>query len=366
MKWDSEVVTEGTTHCPGWKGERLQVPEDMRSQIWPGMENYTPLSTPPHQPTYSVDLVKTAFDSNSSCSRGQRTKPCHYFPCLWSPVVESAESDPKKPIATCSSSTSPTDLSDYATGSEHNSTTGSEPSERCLPATPPFARERTRVGGLTRPTHYSRGDKRMRRSASPESFAKYQGNQTSWTTHRIERLGPPSPEPEPPTPSDLSSSPGKSSAGGSRSTIGFSRRRTSAWTDQYPTRRTLVTASPQRSYPPPESERCCVVVMDSDEEDKVWFMSREALRDVKGYLQVKKTMGAAIEMPSGRREGGVQHSTLPVERDLLSPSARLTRKRSGTPEDSDGEAQKPKRRRSWPEVDSYVFKPNREFLLCDS
>jgi len=91
--------------------------------------------------------------------------------------------------------------------------------------------------------------------------------------------------------------------------------------------------------------------MDSDDEDKVWFMSSEALRDVKAYLQVKKATGEVIEMPSGWMEGGVKHSHLRTERALLSSSALLTKKRVGTPEDNSEEAQKPKRRRSWPEID---------------
>jgi len=106
--------------------------------------------------------------------------------------------------------------------------------------------------------------------------------------------------------------------------------------------------------------------MDSDDEDKVWFMSSEALRDVKAYLQVKKATGEAIEMPSGWMEGGVKHSHLRTERALLSSSALLTKKRVGTPEDNSEEAQKPKRRRSWPEIDPYVSKPNRGSLLCNS
>lgn len=106
--------------------------------------------------------------------------------------------------------------------------------------------------------------------------------------------------------------------------------------------------------------------MDSDGEDKVWFISKEALRDVKGYLEMKKAMGAAIEMPSGWIEGDVQHSHLRVERALRPSSTRLTRKRVGLSEEIDEEAQTPKRRRSWPEIDPYRSNSDRGSLLCDS
>jgi hypothetical protein len=362
MKWDSEVVTEGTTHCPGWRGVRLEVPEDMRNPMWPRMEDHAPPSTPPHQPIDSV-----AFGPNPSGSRGQRMERCQYFPCLWSPVVGFAGSGLRKPIGTCSSLASPIDFSDYATGSEHNFTTGSDLSGRDYPSTPPSARKRLRTEDLTRPNNSSRGNKRTRRSKSLESFADCQGNQTSWVTRRIERLGPLSPEPDLSTFSDLPPSPGKTSTGSTRSSIDSSHSRMSALTDPCPTRRAPATVLPRRTYPRQKSERgCSVLVIESGEEERVWFLSREALLDVKGYLQVKKVTGAAIEMPSGWTEGSVQRSHLRVERALRPSSTRLTSKRVGTPEDDCEEAQKPKRRRSWPEIDPYASKPNRASLLYNT
>jgi len=89
-----------------------------------------------------------------------------------------------------------------------------------------------------------------------------------------------------------------------------------------------------------------VVVRDGDEGDKVWFMSEEALQDVKGYLQVKKAAGAAIDVRLGGEEGGV----------LRSSSTRPTRKRGSSPETDNEVSQKPKRRRSWPEMTPYASK----------
>ena len=359
MKWDSEVVTEGTTHCPGWTGQRIEVPEDMRTPPWPGVEGRAPFSTPPRQPIDS-DPVKTTLAPSPFSSHGQRTKPSHYSPCLWSPVIESVASGLKKPTGTYSSPASPIDFSDYATGSERSSTSGSEPSEGGHPATPPFAGERLIAGDLTRPNDHSRGNKRTRRSNSFESFVHYQGDQASWITHRIERPGPQDLSPL----SDLAPSPGKSSTGSTRSSIDSSRSRASTFTDPFSTRRKPANALPRPSCLRPTSERTCsIVVMDGDEEETVWFMSKGALRDLKGYLQVKKARGVAIEMPSGWKEDDVGRSDPRVGRALRSPFARLTRKRVGTPEDNDEEAQKPKRRRSWPEIDPCASKPNRGPLL---
>ena len=370
MKWDSEVVTEGTTHCPGWRGERFEVPDDMRSPLWIGTEDNIPLSTPPHQPIDSVGLAQTAFCSNPFSSHGRWMERSHYFPFLWSSVVESARPSLKKPTGTRSSSTSPIDFSDYATGSEHNSTTGSDPSERGSPPAPPFARKFSRTGDPTRPNSYSCRNKRTRRSKSLEPFADFQGDQTSWVTHGIERMGPPSPEPAEPDASilsDLAPSPGKSSTGSTRSSIDSSRSRASALTDPYPTRRTLATALPRRACPRQRSERgCSIVVMDGDEEEIVWILSREALLDVKGYLQVKKAIGTAIEMPSGWMDGGVQHPHLRAETTTRPPLKRLTRKRVGTSEDNDAGGQKSKQRRSWPEIHPYAFKPKRRPSLGNS
>lgn len=361
----------------------------MRSPPWPRVEDQTPLSPPLHQPTDSATLAEAAFGPDSFSLHDRWMKRCHYFPCLWSPVVESVESGLTF-AGTCSSSTSPIDFSDYATGSERNSTTGSELSEGGRPVTPPFARKRLRTEDLTRPYDHSHGNKRTRRSKSLESFANYQGGQTSWATRRTGGLDLPSPkqkgrkkelpplvasswestpsEPDLSTLSDPSLSPGKSSTGSTSSTIESSPSRASVMTDPGPTqrKRKLATALPRRSCPRPKSGRgCSIVVMDSDEEDKVWFMSREALRDVKGYLQVKKATGAAVEMPSGWMEGGVQHSRQRVDRTMRSSSTRLTRKRVGAPEDNDEVAHRPKRRRSWPEIGPYGSKDYKGSLLYD-
>jgi len=151
-------------------------------------------------------------------------------------------------------------------------------------------------------------------------------------------------------------------------TDGPSHRRTSSSTDSCRsspvrstplTRRTRMTASPWDHPSRPKSERkCSVVVKDGNEEDEIWFMSKEALRDVKGYLQVKKAAGAAIEVLLGGEEGGSRHShSRGVERVLRSSSTRPSRKRGSSPEDNSKVAQKPKRRRSWPEIDPYSSKP---------
>ena len=111
--------------------------------------------------------------------------------------------------------------------------------------------------------------------------------------------------------------------------------------------------------------RYSIVVKDSGEEDKVWFMSRETLQDVKGYLQVKKAAGAAMEMRLEDEEGSVPHPHPPrIEMALRSPSARQTMKRTGTPENDNEETQKPKRRRSWPEIDAYAPEPHAGSPLC--
>jgi hypothetical protein len=374
MKWDSEVVTEGTTHCPGWRGERFEVPEDMRSPSWPGVEEHNPLGTPTHQ---QLNSSMPAFNHDPFNSRNQGMKQCHYFPSLWLSLSESAESGLRENFGTSSSSSTPTDLSDYATLSERSSASETEPPEKRRPATPSSVRKRLRTEDLTRPGDYSYEIKRARRSKSLEHIAKYE-DQTSWATYRTEGLWP-SPKPKgkerapshliasprgtsPPesdllTLSGLSPDPNKSAAGDTRSITGSPRRRTLAFADPRrsspSTRRTLAIDPPQGSRPKDE-KRYSVVVVDGDEEEKVWYMSREALQDVKGYLQVKKATGAAMEM---RLETDIRHSHLRAERVTPSSSTWPTRKRTSTPKGNKEEPRKPKRRRSWPEVEPYVSKP---------
>lgn len=368
MKWDSEVVTEGTTNCPGWRGERFEVPEDMRSPQWLGTEAQTPPTTPPHQPT---DFPGT-LDPSPVKLHYQWTDNCHYFSSLWSSRPEFTASGRRKSIGTPSSSSTPPDLSDRATISERSSTTGSEPSERDPPDSPLFTRKRLRAGDPTHWDNRSPGSEPTHRSKSSESFARYEEDQTSWVIRRTERFCRPSPglkgkerlvtsswEPSPlelglPNLADRPPSPRKSSAGSKGSTTGSSWKRASALVDPRrsspSTSRTRMAASLKSYYPRPNSEKkCSVVVMDSDEEDKVWFMSKETLQDVKGYLRVKKATGGATEMRLGGEALGTQHPRQRVEKVLRTPSTRPTRKRVNTLEDDDG-VQGSKRRRSWPEI----------------
>lgn len=379
MKWDSEVVTEGTTHCPGWRGERFEVPEDMQSPSWPGFEAPTSFYTPACQ---HIDSPTTAFGPEPFNLSSREAEHCHYFTSLWSPLAESAEPGLRKSVGTPSSSTTPIDLSDYASVSERSSITGTELSERDRPATPPLARKRLRTEDLIRSGNYSRESKRTRRSRSLEPITKYGGGQTSWVTRRVY---PPSPKPNgkekapPPLIASLRESsplefglptlspgPKKPAAGSGISTTGSPHKRTLTFADPRrpspSTRRTLAIDS-RRGLRPEDEKRCSVVIKDGDEEDKVWYMSREALQDVKGYLQVKKATGAAMEMPL---EKDVRHSSLRVERVLRLPSTRPIRKRTSALEDNDEGARKPKRRRSWPEIDPYASKPRTGSLLCSS
>ena len=352
MKWDSEVVTEGTTHCPGWRGERFEVPEDMRSPPWPGAKAQTPPSTPPHQSIDFPGPAKETLDPSPAKLHYQWTDNCHYFSSLWASRLNFTASGRQKSIGTPSSPSTPTDPSDYAAASERSSATGPEPSERDHPDTPPLTRERLRTGDFTRWDNRSHGSECTRRSISSESFARYEEDQTSWVIRRTEGfyLPPPSPRlrgkerespslvtsswgPSPleldlPNLADRSPSPKKSSVGIKGFTTGSSRKR----------------AARQNS-----EKRCSVVVMDSDEEDKVWFMSRETLQDIKGYLRVKKATGAAMEMRLGGEALGTRHPQPRVEGALRASSTRPTRKRINALGDNDG-AQNPKRRRSWPEI----------------
>lgn len=392
MKWDSEVVTEGTTHCSGWRGECFEVPEDMRSPPWPGIKDYSTTSLAPHQLIDSAGLAESVSGPDPFDPHSEWSKHCHYTPRLWSPLPEFADSDLRKFVGSSSSSTTPTDLSDYVTGSERSSTTGTEPCKGDFPIAPLFARKRLRIEDITPPDDYAHGNKRARRSRSLETFAKYEGEQSSWATCRIEGLGfpPLSPklkekereplplvaspretspsEPDLPTLADLSPSPRKSVARRKRTTLDPRRRRVAASADPRrlspPTWPTSASTSPRRHRLRSRSERrCSVIVVDSDEEDKVWFMSREALKDVKGYLQVKKATGAAVEMPSGGKEGGARLSHTRAERAVCLSSTRPTRKLACTPEVSEEETQTPKRRRSWPETNSYGTNPRTDFVL---
>ncbi|KAF9654316.1 hypothetical protein BDM02DRAFT_92140 [Thelephora ganbajun] len=393
MKWDSEVVTEGTTHCPGWRGKRFEVPEDMQNPPWSGIKEYTPPTPLPYQPIDFASLVKTAFGPKPFGSHSQWMKHCHYFSCLWSPLPELAASGLKQSVGKSSSSTTRSDFSDYGTGSEHSYTTDTEPSKRDSSPILPFARKRSRTEDLTRPDDHSFENKRVRRSKSLESVAKYETDPTTWTTRRIGGLGSPSSlskskgkereqppltaspretssETDLPTLAELSPNLRKSAGSATRSIASPSRRRALVSTDSHrsspSTSRTRVSAPPRDHRPQPRSERkCSVIVKDGDEEDKVWFMSKQALQDVKGYLQVKKAVGAAIEVRSGGDlEGDVRHSPLRVERAPRSSSTRLARKRGSGPYDKNEEAQKPKRRRSWPEINPFVSKTRTGSLPC--
>ena len=325
-------------------------------------------------------------------------KHCHYFPCLWSSLPESAVPGHKQSVGTSSSSASSGSF-DHGSYSEHSSTSRTEPPKRYRSPTPPSARKRSRTEDFTRPDDYPRRNKRARRSKSLETLAEYEVNQASWTTRRVRELDSPlslskskgkgrapppsfaSPRESSPSEADLPmladiSHNHRKPAGCAtrRSTTKYPCRRASASTDSRrpsPVRsspsagRTLVTTSPRDHHPRRKSERnCSVVVKDGDEGDKIWFMSREALQDVKGYLQVKKATGAAMEVRSGGEEGEIRSSHLRVERTPRSSSTRPTRKRAGSPEDDSEEVQKPKRRRSWPGVDPYVSKPRVGSLPC--
>ena len=396
MKWDSEVVSEDTTHCPKWRGRRFEIPKDMRNPPWPGIKDYIPPTPPPYQPIDFPGLVKRALGRESFSSHGQWMKHCHYFSCLWS-LPESAVPDHKQSVGTSSSSTS-SGSSYYGSPSEHGSTSDSEPPKRYRSPPPPSPRKRTRTEDFTRPDDYPHGNKRVRRSKSLETLAGHEADPASWTTRRVrelnsplslskskgkERESPPSfmseressPEADLPTLADLSPHPrgpnGRATRG---STAKYSRGRASALTDprrSLPVRsppsagQTLVTASPRDYHPRQKYERnCSVVVKDGDEGDKIWFMSKEALQDVEGYLRVKKAAGAAIEVRSGGEEDDVRHSHLRVERTPRSSSTWLKRKRTISPEDNGEEVQKSKRQRSWPGVDPYVSKPRIGSLPC--
>lgn len=363
----------------------------MQNPPWPGVEDYTPPTPPPYQPVDFADLVERAFGRKSFTSHSQWMEHCHYFPYLWSPPLESVAPSPKESGGTSSSSTSPSGSSDYGRR-EYGSTTDAESSKRNHSPTPPFIGKRLRTAEFARPDDCSYRNKRARRSRSLESVVEYEVDPASWATRRVGELGSPSSSPklkgrerEPtplavfplaiPTPeTDLltptSLSPDCRKSNGSaatRTTSSHSRNRpvirshqSSPAQSTHSSLRTSVAASPGR-----KSERkCSVVVKNGDEEDKVWLMSEEVLQDVKGYLQVKKAAGAAVEVHSGGEEGGVRHSHPRAEKALRPSPTRSAKKRSSSPEDNSEEAQKRKRRRSWPDTNPYVSEPRTGSLPC--
>ena len=379
----------------------------MQNPPWPG-KDYTPPTPPPYEPIDFAGLVKKALGPQPFKSHSQWMKHCYYFPYLWSPLPESTVSDNEQSTESFSSSTesfssstesfssstTSSGSSDYESCNEHNSTTDAEPYKKYRSPTP-SVRKRSRAEDFTRPDDCSRGNKRAHRLKSSDSLAEHEADPNPWTTRRVEELdSPPSlsglkgkgrelprlfaspresspSEADLPTLADISSNPRKSAGPATRRPAANSSRRHSLAPTDSPlsssarsslsVRRTLVTASPLGRHPRRKSERrCSVVVKDGDEEDKVWFMSREALQDVKGYLQVKKAMGTAIDVRPGG-EGDVRHSHLQVERVLRSSSIQPTRKRPSSPGYNSEENQKPKRRRSWP----YASKPHTDSLPCN-
>jgi len=383
MKWDSEVTSEGTTHHPGWRGKRFEVPEDMRNPPWPGIKDYTPPTPPPYQPIDFAGLVRRAFGRKPFGSHSQWMGHCRYFPYLWSPPPEPTVPDLKRSAGTSLSSTTSSGSSDYGDASEHSSATNTEPSKRDRSPVPPFLRKRLRTEEFIRPDDYSYRNKRTRRSKSLENVVEHEVDPTSWATLPVGGLGSPlsvskwkgkergspplvvsprevsAPEIDLPTLTNLSPSPRKLNGGPSKSTTSCSRRLGPTTRSHRPSARTLVTSSPR-----PKSERKCSVVVKDGDEDKVWLMSEEALQDVKGYLQVKKAAGAAVEVHVGGEEGGVRRSYPRVEGVLGLPPTRSERKRSSSPEDNDEGAQKPKRRRSWPAANPHVSKHRTDSLPC--
>jgi len=380
MKYDSEVTTEGTTHHPGWRGKRFEVPEDMRNPPWPGIKNYTPPTPPPYQPIDFAGLVKRAFGRKPFGSHRQWMEHCHYFPCLWSPLPEPAVLGLEQSVRTSSSSKTASGSSDYGDVSRHSSTTNTEPSKRDRSPVPPSLRKRPRTEEFIRPDDYSSRNKRARRSRSLENVVEHEVDPASWTTHRVGELGSPlsvskskgkeresSPsvaapwvipasEAYLPSLTNLSPSPRKSSGSAPKSLVSCPRALGPMTRSHRSSARTLVTASPR-----PKSERKCSVVVKDGDEDKVWLMSEEALQDVKGYLQVKKASGAAVEVHLGGEEGCVRCSYPWVGR---SPSTLPTRKRSSSPEENNEGVRGPKRQRSWLAAKPYVSNPRTDSLLC--
>jgi hypothetical protein len=362
MAWDSEVISEGTNHCQGWRGMCFEVPQDMRTPPWPGIKDCAPPSLV-YRPTDFAFLVKTAFGQNQFVSHSQWMKRCRYLKHLWSPLPESAGSDPDHPAPPSMPSLGTT----YFDDSEDDSASTSESSKRdCSPA-PLSPRKRSRAEESARPDDPSYGNKRARGSKASETFGEYEGDLTSWTTCP-EEPGPPSSisrskgkEIERPSPtvslreilaSDTDPAIFADDPQGLAGTTTKSIAMSSPARSISPNSRTRTAASPRKR---PKSERkCAVIVKDSNEEDKVWLMSEGAMQDVKGYLQVKKAAGAAIEVHQGGEEDSVRRSHLRVEKLLRSSSTGPSKKRTSGPERNSAGAQKSKRRRSWPEYGSYA------------
>lgn len=364
--WDSEVCSEGTTHCLEWLGRRFQVPEDMQIPPWPGAKDYTPPTPPPYQPIDFATLVKEAFRGAPFGSHDQWMKPCRYFPSLWSPPPDSAVSDDEEPTGSSSSTSTSSGPSDYGSCSEDSPVTDAEPSKRDH-STPSPSRNRPRAEDFSCPDDCTHQNKRQLGLKSSES--QYEVYPASWITRQIK--GP-----------DTSPSLSESKGGGretpplvtppqgSSSEAGLPTLADLSPTPRKPVRRatrSLTATSVNSGRPPPahsisssrrgyrlqrKSERkCSVIVKDDDGEDQVWVMSKEALQDVRSYLQVKRATGAAMEVRSGGGEGNLR---LRTERILRTAPSRPTRKRT-SPEDCGRENQNQKRRRSWPDTNLYAF-----------
>ena len=355
----------------------------MRNPPWPGIEDYAPPTPPPYQPVDFAGLVKRAFGREPFSSHNQWMKHCHYFPYLWSSLPESVVPRNRLSVRMAPSLTTSSGSSDYGGCDEHSSTSDIEHSKKARSPTPPFARKRSRAEDLARRDDYSHGNKRTRGSKSLEPLSEHEVDPSSWATRRVRRLDSRSSsskskgkerELPPPSASLLESSPSEADlrtfadlspnrwdsieSAARRSTAKSSRRRAPASVDSCQSspsrpspsiRQPLANASSRECHPRRKSEKkCSIVVKDGYGEDRMWLVSREALQDVKGYLQIKKATGAAIEVREEEEEGGIRHSHLRDDKLLCSSPIRPTRKRTSSPEDASEEMQKSKRRRSWP------------------
>ena len=364
----------------------------MQIPLWPGIKDYTPPTPPLYQPINFTALVRRAFRDEPFGSHDQWMKRCRYFPSLWSPASEPTASDDEESTGTSSSSSTSSGPSDYGSCSEHSPVTDPEPPKRDR-STPSPSRKRPRAEDFTRPDDCTHENKRQRGL----KFLKFECrvDPASWITRRIKgpdsspplskskgggRETPPlvappresSSEAGLPTLADVSPSPRKPTWCTTRSpTASPPPGCVSASVDSgrpppvrlvSSRRRTPVGTAPRGYHPRRKSERkCSVIVKDGGGEDQVWVMSRETLQDVKGYLQVKKATGAAMEVRSGGEEGDLR---LQAERILCTVPTRPTRKRT-SPEDGNEEKQKQKRRRSWPDINLYVSDSRTGSLPCD-
>ena len=366
----------------------------MQLPPWPGIKDYTPPTPPPYQPIDFAALAKGAFRREPFGSHVQWMKRCHYLPFLWSPP-ESTVSDDEESSGTSSSSSSSTSSgpSDYGSCSEDSLVTDTELPKRDR-STPPSPRKRLRAEDFTRLDDCTRENTRQHglKSLEPE----HEVDPASWTTRRVKGLDPPPPlwkrrereglpsltPPRESSPSeaglpalaDLSPNPRKPVRCTTRSLKANPppRRASTSGDSGWPpssrsfssSRRSSVAASPRGYHPWRKSERkCSVIVKDSDGEDQVWVMSREALEDVRGYLQVKKAKGVAMEVRSGGEESDVRHLHLRADRILHATSTRPTKKRT-SPECGGEEKQKQKRPRSWPDTNLYASESHTGSLLC--